>query len=339
MDKAGFDPVKQLTYEQYRDAARKITQQGNGQAYGVTMGAEPRILNRQVVNMATIAGQPMNEDGMDLRTGQFAYLTDAVMTIIELYQQIKSDGSFFPGIVSMTQQVAYSSFPQGNAGMVFTGQWVIPPWDKAGFEYGLGPLPAPSGVDPNPLDTPPIGGPAPYVYAKTPNPAVAGEIMSYLGSPDGVRTWTAFTCLGSVPTWPNILSDTDDPKVKSSLSLADKAGIDHESPANDAAVKLAKTTRVAPQPTIRNPAQSAVQAAFKAPVPSFGEILQAMLVDKVPSIDSALRDLQNKSNQALDDAIEAVKKKGGHVSRDDYVFQNYDPTKDYGPTEYAELSK
>jgi len=337
METAGFDPTEQLSYEDYREAARKITEQGNGQVYGVTLGAEPRILTRQIVTMATIAGQPMNEDGMDLTTGEFVYTSDAVMEIIELYQALNQDGSFFPGVVSLSQQEAYTSFPQGNAGMVFTGQWVIPEWEKVGFGFGLGPMPSPDGGEGQPTVTPPVGGPSPFVYSDTANPEIAGEIMSYLGTPEGVRYWVAFTAVGEQPTWPDILEDRNDPEVQRAIELAAEAGVDQESPQVKAAVELGASTRVGPQPAIRNPAIAAVNAALISPTPGFGELIQAMLVGEAGDMRSALRDLQDRSNEALDAAIATVQQRGGEVSRDDYAFSNWDPAEDYGPEQYAEL--
>jgi multiple sugar transport system substrate-binding protein len=337
MEAAGYDPSKQLSYEDYRAAARKVTEQGKGRAYGITMGAEPRILNRQTCDIVTVAGQPMDEDGMDARTGKFVFTSDRVLEVVELYAAIKSDGSFFPGMVSLTQQEAYGSFPQGNAGMIFTGEWVVPEWDKANFEYGVGPKPVPGGRDPYPLGSPPVGGPSPFVYDKTPHPEIAGEVMSYLGTPEGVRYWAAFTALGQGPTRPHISCDEDDPEVKRAIELAAKAGVDQGSKGIEAAKKVASTMRVAPQPAIRNPEIAKVKAALKAPTPDFGEIIQAMLVGKVDNIKGALRDLQDRSDKALDEAIAKVNKRGGKVSRDDYAFPNYDPKTDYGPEDYAAL--
>ena len=42
-------------------------------------------------------------------------------------------------------------------------------------------------------------------------------------------------------------------------------------------------------------------------------------------------------NKALDEAIAKAKADGAKVDRQDYVFANWDPFKDYGSAQYAEL--
>jgi multiple sugar transport system substrate-binding protein len=48
-----------------------------------------------------------------------------------------------------------------------------------------------------------------------------------------------------------------------------------------------------------------------------------------------LKSLQDRSDQNLDQAIKAAQAKGAKVSRDDWVFPNWDPTKDYTKHDYS----
>ncbi|MQA03406.1 MAG: hypothetical protein GEV07_12010 [Streptosporangiales bacterium] len=69
-------------------------------------------------------------------------------------------------------------------------------------------------------------------------------------------------------------------------------------------------------------------------VEDFGAVIQAIMVGEETNPKKALADLAGRRNQMLDDAIAAVQKKGAKVSREDWVFENWDPRKDYLPADY-----
>ena len=49
-----------------------------------------------------------------------------------------------------------------------------------------------------------------------------------------------------------------------------------------------------------------------------------------------MEDLQARSEAELERAIKAAQGAGAEVSRDDFVFSNWDPTVDYSEEMYAE---
>jgi multiple sugar transport system substrate-binding protein len=50
-----------------------------------------------------------------------------------------------------------------------------------------------------------------------------------------------------------------------------------------------------------------------------------------------LQGLTDARNKALDDAIAKAKTDGAKIDRADFVFSNWNPSEDYGPSQYAEL--
>jgi len=52
-----------------------------------------------------------------------------------------------------------------------------------------------------------------------------------------------------------------------------------------------------------------------------------------------MQDLKDRSDKELERAIKAAQGKGAKVSRDDLVFPNWDPMKDYTDADYAAVKK
>jgi multiple sugar transport system substrate-binding protein len=59
-----------------------------------------------------------------------------------------------------------------------------------------------------------------------------------------------------------------------------------------------------------------------------------MLVGQVSDMKAAMEDLQSRANAELERAIEAAKEGGAEVSRDDFIFADWDPTLDYTADKY-----
>jgi len=95
--------------------------------------------------------------------------------------------------------------------------------------------------------------------------------------------------------------------------------------------------RLAPDPAVRNPDVAQVRLELRPVSPDLGELVQGVLVGQVSDAAAALQDLQDRASAELDRAIAAAQEQGADVSRDDWVFPNWDPTQDYSEDRYAEL--
>src|SRR5690606_29815053 len=87
--------------------------------------------------------------------------------------------------------------------------------------------------------------------------------------------------------------------------------------------------RMLPSPEARTPAASTVAQKLQPVNPSFGAVIQGIFTGQLDDPVKAMSDLQDRSEKALDVAIAAANKAGAKVSRDDWVFANWDPTKSY----------
>jgi len=67
--------------------------------------------------------------------------------------------------------------------------------------------------------------------------------------------------------------------------------------------------------------------------------VQGIYTGQIADPKKAMQDLKDRADKELDRAIKAAQAKGATVSRDDFVFPNWDPAKDYTDADYAALKK
>lgn len=332
MEQAGFDPATApLTWDQYREAAKKITENGKGQYYGVVFGGQSTTgFGTFVRNLARSAGASaggsLGFEDIDWRTGEFAYTSDQYKAAIDLLLGINSDGSVFPGSMSLKEAEAWSQFPQGIAGMILQGPWVVPQWQRENpdFQFGLAPQPVPNSGAPLPMTYEETGSNQLWVYAESKYKNVAGDMFSYIGSVEGqvgIMAATKGFLRALVPEAAEIAQEQVelDPFAAQCLEMWDEQ------------------LRLGPMVQVRNPAAAKIASERKPVKPDLGDLVQGMLAGQVSDVDAALQDLQDRSNAELERAIKAAQEGGAEVSRDDFVFANWDPTQEYTEDKYKEL--
>lgn len=332
LEQAGYDlENERLTWDQYREAARKITEQGQGQYYGVVFGGQSTdrfgTFVRNFGRMAgASAGGSLGFEDIDWRTGEFVYTSDEYQAAIDLLAGLQSDGSIFPGSMSLNDAEAWSQFPQGIAGMILEGPWVIPQWQRQNpdFSFGLASQPVPNSGDAVPMTYEETGSNQLWVYAESPYKNVAGDMLSYIGSVEGQVAIMAATkgfLRALVPEAAEIAQESVplDPLAAEALALYDEQ------------------LRLGPMVPVRNPAASQVAFERRPLTPNLGELVQGILAGQIDDVPAAMEDLQGRANAELERAIAAAQEAGADVSRDDFIFSNWDPTAEYTAEDYAAL--
>ena len=74
---------------------------------------------------------------------------------------------------------------------------------------------------------------------------------------------------------------------------------------------------------------------LKPLTPDFGTVVQGLYTGQLTDVRKAMTDLKERANKELERAIKAAQDKGAKVSRDDYVFPKWDPTRDFLESDYA----
>jgi multiple sugar transport system substrate-binding protein len=329
LDQAGFDPESEpLTWDTYREAARKVTKKGGGRAYGVVFEiAQPDRLGLWVQYMAGAAGAAsvnyVPHGFINPENGEFFYTEDGVVEAVELMLALKKDGSVFPGSNSMAAPQTWPRVPRGNAAMVSAGPWVAQQWlhDNPTFDFGVAGHPEPGGGSAIPPNYPLYGTDPVVVFAKTKVKPVTGDVLAYVTSRAGQDVWGDIVGVGNPP-----INET-----------ARKALQKDAKPQAKQCLKVAESMVARPEPMVRNPQLYRAAQEQKALTPNFGAVIQALYLGKTSDVRKELKSLKDRSDRLFDQAIAAAKKKGAKVSRADFVFSNWDPGKDYSASDYKDL--
>ncbi|MBA2278207.1 MAG: extracellular solute-binding protein [Chloroflexia bacterium] len=321
LHRAGYDPLTEpWTWSTFREAARKVTEQGGGDIYGWVIGGEQAnrwsILVNSLAAMAGATGAEFNH-----QTGEYNYATDAYLAAIDLLRAVQSDGSLFPGSLSLSNQEAQDRLPQGVAAMMFVGPQIVPIYvrESPDFNFNVVSQPLPDGIAPLPVPAT-ISGEFWFVYANSPRHAICGDLVSYIGSPAGQTDW-------------QVVSGGQAPMAFPEAN--EIGGIDQRS------LRIfelyEEQMRLAPSPYIRNPAAAQVLLELRPPQPNLGQLVQGIVAGQISDPRQAMQELKDASEQALNAAIEAARAKGAEVTRDDWVFPNWDPAQNYTEADYQEL--
>jgi multiple sugar transport system substrate-binding protein len=323
---AGLDVNTQpFTWDAYRAAAKKLTQQGAGKYFGTMIaGQQPSRWSGYVQFLAEMAGATAHGgtaafSDINLKTGEYAFTSDEYLAALDLLLAVKSDGSFLPGTISLNVQQTDSQFTQGVAAMYINGPYTFPQWkiDAPNFNYDVASQPIPNSGAAKPMWYP-AGGSTYWVYANTKLGAVAGDILSYAGSLAGQKALVKI--IGGAQ--PSVFAEANqqeglDPRAAKALAI-----FDHE-------------MKLAPSPELRNPDVALVYLEMKALQPDFGTTVQGIFSGQLGDPHKAMQDLQDRATKELDRAISAAQAKGARVSRDDFKFPNWDTSRDFTPADYA----
>lgn len=321
MKAADVDPAaKPFDLDEFRAMAKKLTGLGQGKSYGLMVGGKGGALGGPVGEMTMLNGGPPD---FDWKTGRYVYNNPTKIAVIEQFKAMLADGSFFPGWASLGDQEARAQMPLGRAAMILNGPWNFPVWanDAPDFAYGVAPMPAPTDRG---FITVGLGGNSYAVSANAPkdHQQVAGDLLHFLGSEAGQQAWAQYD--GSAdPAWSTTAVDD----VRKSGKLREKD--------STAFGIFDEMVRLGPDPVIRNPkGAQAVTLAQRNVTPGVADIIQGYLLGDVANLSKALQTLSDQSESELDRAIAVARKNGAEVDRDQWVFPNWDPSKNFAQADY-----
>jgi multiple sugar transport system substrate-binding protein len=160
-----------------------------------------------------------------------------------------------------------------------------------------------------------------WVYADSDYKQIAGDMFSYIGSVDGqvaIMAATGGNLRALIPEAVEIAQATVelDPYASEALALYDEQ------------------LRLGPMVTVRNPAASQIAFERRPLTPNLGQLVQGMLTGQVSDVKAAMEDLQSRANEELERSIKAAQDGGADVSRDDFIFADWDPTQEYTADKY-----
>jgi multiple sugar transport system substrate-binding protein len=78
---------------------------------------------------------------------------------------------------------------------------------------------------------------------------------------------------------------------------------------------------------------------LKTPEPDFDSVVQGLYTGQLSNPKQQMRATKERYERALEHAIKAARAKGAKVSRDDWTFSNWEPTKNYTADDYRALNR
>lgn len=317
-----FDPSPEnpLGWDDFRTAARQITERSNGSIFGwIIGGAQVGRWSANVLQMASRAGAVCGVDGftlgLDPRTGEIVVDSDPFVEAIELLLAMRDDGSAFPGVLSLNAPQARSFVAEGVAGMILQGPWNVPIWEanNPGFDFGFTNTPGPAGATGKTyVNTLPAAANMMYLNANAKNPYHAADVFRIMGTVEGQTAWA------------NVVGPADPaifPEANLRAEMSDRSR---------AVIALQEDqVRALPVPFSRNTGFVAVARLYQEPTPNLAQTIQGLYAGQLSDVRATLAALKDQMNAALDAAIDAANAEGAGVSRDELVFADWDPATDY----------
>lgn len=329
LEEAGVDPqAGPMSADEFVATAKKVTENGAGRYFGFIMGGNQvnrwGAIVREFARMAGAISMSVGNFDVDLSTGEIPYTNPLYLEAIDVLLRLRDDGSVFPGTLSMNAPEARARMPQGAAGMILQGPWNIPIWlrENPDFNFNIAGQPL---LDPPtlvPISVGPGGSNEIHIFAGAPdaNKQIAGDVFHYLGTQEGQVAWA--TLVGAA----------DPALFASAIEVAEMQPLERA-----ALLMFNDQVRVGPSPIVRNAETSAVNLELRPVTPNLAETIQGIYTGQISDISGTLQGLADRANAELDRAIAAAVDKGASVSRDDYVFPNWDANEDYGEDKYGEL--
>jgi ABC-type glycerol-3-phosphate transport system substrate-binding protein len=303
---AGLDPDDPpASYDDFRANLEKIKAKGGDAAPMVLALGGVARMREQADDLAQAAGFP-GFQGMKYQTGEFAYDDDSYVNAIEFWKELNDSGLILAGSGSLTVADARTRWASGIAGYFPDGPWcaggaknVVPAFVE---KMGVGPILTPDGG----TVTTYRGTPAAqfFVAGNTKHPEQAIAVIESMTTTEYQK---------------GLASGMDQPPFD--LSVVESADVIE--PYKQLATWFAASVKRAPEPIVRNPQVSAVQAAQKPISPHLGDIVQGYLGGDVSDLKAALRGLNDAFNADLDAAIATATAGGAQVSRADYAFPDW----------------
>ena len=159
-----------------------------------------------------------------------------------------------------------------------------------------------------------------YINRQAKNPEYVGGYLRWLGTLEGQVAYANVGTCADPALFPQVLEQAK--LTKPEREMIEMGG---------------RLVRIHPNPSVRNSDVAKVAVAFKQPTLSSGHAIQGLFTGQLSGIRDTLQGLTDARNKALDDAIAKAKTDGAKIDRADFVFSNWNPSEDYGPSQYAEL--
>jgi raffinose/stachyose/melibiose transport system substrate-binding protein len=300
------------TWDKFMELGKEIYKKSNGKIYGMIFGGATNYMDLYVVNSNANAISP--ESGMDFRTGQYNYATPGVIETFQFFKKAYKDKVLHPSTIDGDTGKAYSTLHNGEVAFMVQGNWGGSYLINDKFtanDWGVVPLPTKSGNDAYQYFE---GGSGEHLYVNqdTKNWPEVKLFLNYMK--DNIYS-------NIVKTGSTLPSKKMEYVKEASMPFPQYKTISDI---------MTKAKVLTPSVFIHNTDANDVLKNFVSYLPkdNLGALFLAYLQGQIPDsdLDGALKKYNETYNKALDKAIENSK---GKVKREDFIFKDWVPGKDY----------
>jgi ABC-type glycerol-3-phosphate transport system substrate-binding protein len=253
--------------------------------------------------------------GRDPKTGKFTFSTNpCYKSLIQSLVTMRDDKLVLPNVMSIDDENARVRFGNGEFAHLLNGTWIVNGWEKTNpnfkqEDWTSVSLPLIVGdKQTSKFYLSGIGGSDFFINANTKQKDAAWKFFKFLNTPEVATIWaeTNNGVLRFAPGDPTKFAKDD----ASKLLLASAGDV-----------------ILGPSPSTRNPDTAKVQVTLQGP----GEIdiITGAFTGQIKDIDAALADLDKRLEDAFVQGLSDAQAAGAKVTREDFVFADWDPLKPY----------
>ena len=321
LKKAGLDPNKDIpkTWSEFLEVAKKINEAGKGKFYAMVIpGTKSSNIARTFRGFTANMG--LMEPFIDWRRGEYDFDSPLWLMFYKEFLLPLVEDVVPSGWASLDKNIARQMFVQGKTAFYFDGVWMPGVFKKIApkdFEYGVAYSPVPDEGRWGYFPLVPTGVPVWYMSSKSKHKKEAAEVLMFLTSEyfqsEMVKRGYDYSPLETVDNSKLV----ENPALKKIIEISKEVG------------------KISPIPQYKNVYAGFVPYSkkFSAIHPNIWEIIAEALVKKLPPSEfrKKLFEYKEKADKSLEEAINEALSKGYDVSKDDFVFPDWSPLKDWRP--------
>lgn len=306
------------TYSEFREACKKVTENGNGNVYGLIDGGKQTnrmdVLARSLA--AAAGGKVAATTKVLVDDGVAPYDTEGMNQAMGFIQGLVEDGSIHPDTINISAPEARELFAQGQAAFLCQGMWCISQWDAddPDLNYGVMAVPVPDGVTDTYVQA---GELSPWIgiYKESKHPQEAADYLMALYSEEYGYQQSCVEDGAFVSVIPAI-----NEKYMTNEHMKEYYTIANE------------TSKIVPTIVNRDTKANDFYAEVKDVQPSLGAIVQGIISESITDYETELKKLSDNSTTEWKRACEAV-----GMDYSVLEFPNWNPKEDYTDADYEEL--
>lgn len=306
------------TYSEFIEACKKVTENGNGNVYGLIDGGKQTnrmdVLARSLA--AAAGGKVAATTKVLVDDGVAPYNTAEMKAAMGFIQDLVEGGSIHPDTINISAPEARELFAQGQAAFLCQGMWCIPSWDTnyPELNYGVMAVPVPDNASNTYVQA---GELSPWIgiYKQSKHPQEAADYLMALYSEEyGYQS----SCVED-GTFVSVIPSINE-KYMTNEVMKEYYTIAEE------------TSKVVPTIVKRDVKANDFYTEVKDVQPSLGAVVQGIISQSIEDYESVLNKLSEDSTKEWKRACEAV-----GMDYSVLEFPNWDATTDYTDADYEAL--